>query len=69
VEIDFHFIWELVVAKSLEILFIPSFYQLADVLTKPLISKRFHLLSSKLNVCSPPLNLREDIKAHNKSNI
>jgi hypothetical protein len=60
---DFHFIWELVAAKSLEILFIPSSNQLADVLTKPLVSKRFHLIYFKLNVPSPPLNLREGINA------
>jgi len=69
VEIDFHFVWELVAAKSLEILFIPSSDQLEDVLTKPLVSNRFHLLSSKLNVCSPPLNLREGINAHSNSDV
>jgi hypothetical protein len=68
VKIDFHFVQE-VAAKLLKILFIQTSDQLADVLTKPLVSKRFHLLSSKLNVCLPPLNLREGIKAHNKSNV
>jgi hypothetical protein len=68
-EIDFHFVRELVAAKSLEILFIPSFDQLADVLTKPLVSKRFHLLCFKLNVRSPPLNLREGINAHKTSTM
>jgi len=69
VAIDFHFVRELVAAKSLEILFIPSFDQLADVLTRPLVSKRFHLLSSELNVRSPPLNLREGIKAQHTTNV
>jgi hypothetical protein len=64
VEIDFHFVRELVADKSLEILFIPSSDQLADVLTKSRVSKRFHLLYFKLNVRSPPLNLQEGINAH-----
>jgi hypothetical protein len=63
VAIDFHFVRELVASKDLEILFVPSADQIADVLSKPLVSKRFHHLSYKLNVCSLPLNIREDIKA------
>jgi len=59
VEIEFHFVQELVAVKSLEILFIPSSDQLADVLSNPLVSKRFHLLCFKLNVRSPSLNLQE----------
>jgi hypothetical protein len=54
---------ELVVSKDLEILFVLSAYQIADVLTKPIVSRRFHHLSYKLNVQSLPLNLREDINA------
>jgi len=69
VEIDFHFDRESVAAKSLEILFIPSSDQLADVLTKPLVSKRFHLLCFKLNVRSPPLNLQEGINAQQTSSM
>jgi hypothetical protein len=69
VEIDFHFARELVVAKSLEILFISSSEQLADVLTKHLVSKRCRLLSSKLNVYSTPLNLREGINAQDTSSV
>jgi hypothetical protein len=63
VAIDFHFARELVASKDLEILFVPSADQIADVLTKPLASKRFQCLSYKLNVRSLPLHLREDIKA------
>jgi hypothetical protein len=61
VAIDFHFVRELVASKDLEILFVPSADQLANVLTKPLVSKRFHHLSYKLNIRSLPLNLREGI--------
>jgi hypothetical protein len=62
VAIDFHFVREIVASKDLEILFVPSADQLADVLTKPLVSKRFHP-SYKLNIRSLPLNLREGINA------
>jgi hypothetical protein len=64
VAIDFQFVRELVASKDLEILFVPSANQIADVLTKPLVSRRFHHLSYKLNVRSLPLNLRED-NTHN----
>jgi hypothetical protein len=63
VAIDFHFVRELIASKFLEIHFVPSSDQIADVLTKPLVSKRFQLLCFKLNVCSLPLHLREDISA------
>jgi hypothetical protein len=52
VAIDFHFVRELVASKFLEIHFVPSSDQIADVLTKPLVSKRFQLLCFKLNVRS-----------------
>lgn len=66
-EIDFHFVRDRVADKSLEILFIPSSDQLADVLTKPLVLTRFQRLCFKLNVRSPPLTLREGINASNLS--
>jgi hypothetical protein len=50
VEIDFHFVRDRVVDRSLEILFIPSSDQLVDVLTKPLVSTRFQRLCFKLNI-------------------
>jgi len=62
VEIDFHFVRDRVADKSLEIRFIPSSDQLADVLTKPLVSQCFQHLCFKLNVRSSPLILREGIK-------
>jgi hypothetical protein len=61
VEIDFHFVRDRVADKSLDNRFIPSLDQLADVLTKPLVSTRFQQLCFKLNVRSPSLILREGI--------
>jgi hypothetical protein len=62
VEIDFHFVRDRVADKSLVVRFVPSSDQLADVLTKPLVSAKFQQLCFKLNVRSPPLNLREGIR-------
>jgi hypothetical protein len=63
VEIDFHFVRDQVAAKTLQILFIPSKEQIADVLTKPIVSNRFQWFCSKLNVHPDPLTLRGNVKA------
>jgi hypothetical protein len=57
VEIDFHFVRDRVADKSLVDQFVPSSDQIADALTKPLVSRRFQQLCFKLNVRSPPLIL------------
>jgi hypothetical protein len=62
VEIDFHFVRDRVADKSLVVRFVPSSVQLADVLTKPLVSAKYQQLCFKLNMRSPPLNLREGIR-------
>ncbi|KAF5451779.1 hypothetical protein F2P56_026853 [Juglans regia] len=58
VEIDCHFVREKVHNKSLDVWFLSSKDQIADVLTKPLVSIHFSHLRDKLNVRSPPLNLQ-----------
>jgi len=63
VEIDFHFVRDQVANKSLVVRFVPSLDQITDVLTKPLVSAKFHNFCYKLNVRSLPLILREDINA------
>jgi hypothetical protein len=63
VEINFHFVCDRVADKSLVVRFVPSSDQIANVLTKPLVSAKFHNFCYKLNVQSPPLILREDINA------
>lgn len=55
IEIDYHFVRERVANKSLQIRFLSTNDQLADIFTKPLASPRFLLLSSKLTVS--PLGL------------
>jgi hypothetical protein len=49
-------------AKALNVRFISSTDQLADLLTKPISSSRFALLRTKLNVLSIPLGLRGRVK-------
>ncbi|KAJ3701350.1 hypothetical protein LUZ61_005055 [Rhynchospora tenuis] len=62
IELDFHFIREQVASKKLNIQFLCSTDQLADVLTKPLPSTRFLHLCSKLTVVEDPLRLRGDVE-------
>jgi hypothetical protein len=65
VEIDFHFVHDRVASNQLDVRFISSKKQLADVLTKPIVFAWFHFFCSKLNVVPPLLSLREDVEAHN----
>ena len=62
VEIDFHFVSDMVASKHLIVRFISSTDQLADLLTKPISSNRFLQLRTKLNVLSIPLGLRGRVK-------
>jgi hypothetical protein len=61
IEIYYHFVRDRVAQKSLTVKFLSSKDQLADILTKPLVSTRFAHLRSNLNVCSQPLRLRGTI--------
>ena len=62
IELDMHFIKDKVVAKELQINYIPNEEQIADVLTKPLTFNHFNFFKSKLNVQPCPLSLRGAIK-------
>jgi hypothetical protein len=62
IEIDFHFVRDMVAAKQLNVRFISSTDQLVDTLTKPLSFPRFALLRAKLNILSVLLGLRGRVK-------
>jgi hypothetical protein len=62
IEIDFHFVRDMVASKALHVRFISSADQLADLLTKPISSSWFAVLRIKLNVLSIPLSLRGRVK-------
>ena len=50
VELDIHFIRDKVASKEINVYFMPSEDQTANVLTKALTFNHFHYLRSKLNV-------------------
>ncbi|XP_019153833.1 PREDICTED: uncharacterized protein LOC109150378 [Ipomoea nil] len=54
VEIDYHFVRDKVAKKELQVHFISTKDQLADIFTKPLASARFSLLRDKLNISNAP---------------
>jgi len=54
VEVDYHFVRDRVAKKEIQIHFISSKDQLADVFTKPLSYSTFALLRSKFHVDNPP---------------
>ena len=54
VEVDYHFVRDRVAKKEMQVQFISSKDQLADVLTKPLPPVSFGFFRSKLRVESPP---------------
>ena len=54
VEVDYHFVRDQVAKKEIQIRFIPSQDQLADVFTKPLFAASFTAFKFKLRVNPPP---------------
>ncbi|KAL5563802.1 hypothetical protein UlMin_033549 [Ulmus minor] len=60
IEVDIHFIRDLVLKKQLQLCYVPTEDQLADLLTKHLSSSRFDSLKSRLCIMSRPFSLRGD---------
>ncbi|KAF5470623.1 hypothetical protein F2P56_011125 [Juglans regia] len=67
VDLDYHFVREWVDAKTLQVSFISSNDQIADILTKPLSAVRFQQLRSSLTITSVPLDSWEGIKGYTTS--
>ena len=57
IEVDVHFIRDRILAKQLDVRFVPSSNQTADCLTKPLSHSRFQFLRDKLGVIARSLPL------------
>jgi hypothetical protein len=69
IEIDHHFVRERVALKALTVKFLSSKDQLADILTKPLVSTRFSFLRDNLTVCANPFRLRGSIESQDKAHM
>jgi len=67
IEIDYHFVRDMVAKKLLDVCFISGKDQLVDVLTKPLPVVRFGMLRSNLNVHPPTSSLRGRIGSESYS--
>ncbi|KAD2805166.1 hypothetical protein E3N88_38543 [Mikania micrantha] len=60
-ELDYHFIRELVTSRKLDTRFIPSKLQVADIFTKSLPRPQFEAFRALLRIGPPPSRLRGDI--------
>ena len=57
IEIDIHFVRDMVLKKILEICYVPTEEQIADIMTKPLSMSRFQYLMVKLTLGHSPFRL------------
>ena len=61
IEVDVHFVREKVLSKEVEVWFIPSEEQVADVFTKALSILSFEYFRNKLTLNKSKFSLREDV--------
>ncbi|XP_041011288.1 uncharacterized mitochondrial protein AtMg00810-like [Juglans microcarpa x Juglans regia] len=63
IDLDYHFLWELVVSGTINTQHVPSNLQVADIFTKSVSRSLFVFFRSKLRVCSnPTLSLRGGVE-------
>ena len=67
VEVDNHFVRERILRRDLQVRYIATSDQLAEIFTKSLSSSRFQFLHSKTMVSLDPLVLRGDVSGTNAS--
>ena len=64
-ELDLHFIRDKVLRQEIQIQYIPSTDQVADIFTKHLPSSQFITLHTKLYVVPCPMSLKGDVEPQN----
>ena len=62
VEVDYHFVREIVLHRDLCVQFVSSKDNLANVFTKPLAAPLSLLFKDKLMACSSPIHLKGDVE-------
>ncbi|KAI3507180.1 hypothetical protein L1887_22027 [Cichorium endivia] len=62
IDLDYHFIRELVASGKLRTKFVPTKLQVADIFTKSLPRHQFEFFRGLLNIGPPPFRLRGDIR-------
>ncbi|KAJ0444073.1 putative RNA-directed DNA polymerase [Helianthus annuus] len=62
IDLDYHFLRELVLSGQLATKYIPTKLQVADIFTKSLPKSSFYQLRDQLNIRPPPFSLPGDIK-------
>ncbi|XP_021990999.1 uncharacterized mitochondrial protein AtMg00810-like [Helianthus annuus] len=67
IDLDYHFVWELVMSGKLYTRFVPTKLQLADIFTKSLPRSQFQHFRTLLRVGSLPFRLRGDDRIKDNS--
>jgi len=62
IEIDIHFIRDMILKREVDVHHVPSKFQVADYLTKALTQGQFKKNRSKLRLCYAPSSLRRNVK-------
>jgi len=55
--VDYHFVHERIISGDVVVPYVPTQFQLADILTKQLSSSQLSFLKSNIYICSPPVQV------------
>ncbi|KAF5798378.1 putative RNA-directed DNA polymerase [Helianthus annuus] len=64
IDLDYHFVRELVASGKLRTSFIPTKLQVADIFTKSLSRPQFEFFRDRLGCRPPPFRLRGDVNVY-----